>query len=230
MKICLLISGLPRYVEKSYPNILKSLIEPNDPDIFIHTWNDLDSTLNYPIIDFYKPKAIKSENQKTWINSNMNLDRMMASHARSYARDKFVEMLYSSWYSIQQSNLLKEQYRLENNISYDFAIRARFDIHYSKAVVCKNYDSNILHISNKWLPDKEMTDDRFAFGSNRLINSYCSGFNLLDFVHEMRHKKDGIFCGETLVYEMCRMFGMESRQISDLTCNNVSHMVSQGLI
>jgi hypothetical protein len=104
MKIALLISGLPRWVEKGFENINRTLVQPNNPDIFIHTWNDLDGTLNYPINELYKPKVLKSENQKKWTNSHMNLDRMMASHARSYARDKFVEMLYSSWYSIQQAN------------------------------------------------------------------------------------------------------------------------------
>lgn len=230
MKIGLLISGLPRYVEKGYHNILKSIIEPNDPDIFIHSWNDIDGTFNYPVVDLYKPKIIKTDNQKTWLNSNMNLDRMMASHAKSYAKDRFIEMLYSSWYSIQQSNLIKEEYRLKNNLEYDYIIRARFDIHYDMVIDCKKYDSNILHVSNKWLPDIEMIDDRFAFASENIMNAYCGGFNLLKLVQSYREKKDGIFCGETLVYEMCKMFNVSHKQINNLTCNNISHMAAQGLI
>lgn len=223
MKTCLLISGLPRQVERSFPNILESLIETNQPDIFIHTWNDLDGNLKSPIIELYKPKEIKIENQKSWINSNMNLDRMMASHGRSYTKEKFIEMIYSSWYSVQQANLLKEEYRLKHNIIYDYAIRARFDINYSKAIYCKDYDRNVLNISNKVLPDVEMVDDRFAFASNSIINAYCGIFNMLDYVQELRHDKDGIFCGETLVYEMCRMFGIRHQKINDLHCPHMNH-------
>lgn len=230
MRTALIISGLPRYVEKSFPNINQCLIEPNNPDIFIHTWKDADGTLNYPIAELYRPKMLKAEMQKTWRHTAWDLDRMMKSHARSYHRDKFVEMLYSSWYSIQQSNMLKEEYRLKNDIVYDCVIRARFDIHFNRPVVVTRYNQNILNVSNKWLPDHDMTDDRFAFASNAIMNAYCGGFNMMDAVALRRNKMDGIYCGETLVYEICRMFDIKSEKIADLTCNNVSHMVSQGLI
>lgn len=227
-KIALIISGLPRYIEKSFSNIEWALIKPNNPDIFIHTWNDLDGSLNYPIAELYKPKVLKSENQKTWINSYMNLERIMASHARSYHRNKFVEMLYSSWYSTQQANLIKEQYRLENNLVYDQVIRARFDLYFSTPIDCKHFDPNILYVSNKWLPDHDMIDDRFAFASNSIMNTYCSGFNLLDNIQELRNTKDGIFCGETLVYEICNIFNIKNEKIVSLQCDNVSHLVAQG--
>ncbi len=229
-KVALLISGLPRYIEKGFPSISKCLIEPNNPDVFVHSWNDVDGTFNYPVGDLYKPKVIKTENQKPWIHTALDLNRMMAGHARSYHREKFVEMLYSSWYSIQQANLIKEEYRLKTDHTYDYVIRARFDIHYNKPVVVTEYDKNTMHISNKWLPDVEMTDDRFAFASNSIMNAYCSGFNLLDYVQNVRHGKDGVFCGETLVWEMCRLFSIPTQQIKDLTANNISHMASQGLI
>lgn len=227
-KVALLISGLPRYVEKSFPNIQRMIIEPNNPDVFIHTWNDLDGSLNYPIRKLYQPKILKAENQKNWINRHMNLDRMMASHARSYHRDKFVEMLYSSWYSTQQANLLKEQYRLQHNIRYTHVIRCRFDLHFSTPIDCIHFNPNVLHVSNKWLPEEEMVDDRFGFASNEIMNLYCSGFNLLDYVQSLRDKKDGIFCGETLVYEICRIFGIHYEKIAALTCDNVSHLVAKG--
>jgi hypothetical protein len=230
MKVALLISGLPRWVEKGFDNINKTLIAPNDPDIFIHTWNDLDGTLNYPINELYKPKLLKSENQKTWVNTHLELDRMMASHARSYARDKFVEMLYSSWYSIQQANLLKEQYRLENNIKYDYVIRGRFDLYFHQEIVCKNYPSNMLNISNKWLPDLEMTDDRFAFASNEIMNVYASGFNFLDVIQNKRNTIDGIFCGETLVYEVIQIANIKVNKINNLTCDNLSHLIAKGAV
>lgn len=230
MPIALIISGLPRYVKTCFPNINECLIKPNNPDVFIHTWNDLDGTLNYPIAELYKPVAMKAENQKKWSNSKMNLDRMMAGHARSYARDKFVEMLYSSWYSTQQANLLKEQHRLHHDLKYDYVIRARFDLYFSRAVRCADYDPNIINLSNKWLPDTEMADDGFAFASDALMSTYCGGFNMLEHVQNLRHQKDGVFCGETLVYEICRMANIKHAKITNLTCDNVSHLVANGTV
>lgn len=217
MKICLLLSGLPRQVERGYLNMVETILAPNNPDVFIHTWSDPETngSLNNSILNWFKPKKFIMEKQKTFINSFMNLDRMMVSHGRSYQREKFVEMLYSSWYSVQQANLLKEQYRLENNITYDYVIRARFDISYNIKVDCKQYNRDLLHITNRGLPP-EMIDDRFAFGNNIIMNTYCSGFNFLDYIHDLRDKQDGIFCGETLVYEMCKIFNITHKPISNL--------------
>ena len=230
MKTALLISGLPRNVEKAFPNIEEMVIKPNNPDIFIHTWNDLDGSCNYPIEELYKPISLVREDQKTWNNTHMQLDRMMKSHARSYHRDKFVEMLYSSWYSTQQANLIKEFYRLTHNIHYDCVIRCRFDLFFDAPIHCHQFNMNSLNISNKWLPDHDMVDDRFAFGSNAIMNAYCSGFNLLDKVQQKRESIDGIFCGETLVYEICHMLNISTNKIANLTCHNISHLISNGTI
>jgi hypothetical protein len=220
MKTCLLLSGLPRFVDRGLAGILNNLIIPNNPDVFIHTWLEPGTNpgLERFIIDRFQPKKVLMERQRPFVNTHMVLDRMMASHGRSYPRDKFVEMVYSSWYSIQQANLLKEQYRLEHNINYDYTIRARFDIGYSHLVDCKMYDKNKIYISNRPDLPLEMIDDRFAFGSDALMNTYAGGFNLLDYVHEVRERQDGIFCGETLVFEMARMFGIPYKIIDSLHC------------
>jgi hypothetical protein len=222
MTSCLLISGLARHVEISYDNILKNIIEPNKPDVFIHTWLDTDINpgLDSTILNLYKPKKIVMEKGLSFNNTNLNMDRMMASYAKPYVRNSFVETFYSAWYSVQQSNIIKEQHRLENNLVYDYCIRARFDINYSIPIICENYDKNIIHLSNRDLP-AEMIDDRFAFASNSIMNTYCSNFNFIDFIHEMKDKKDGIFCGETIVYEMCKMHNIKYSKIGNLHCSHV---------
>ena len=60
-----------------------------------------------------------------------------------------------------------------------------------------------------------MTDDRFAFGSNHNMNIYSSGFNFLDYFTKIRDTKDGIICGETLVYEMLKMANIKSKKIEN---------------
>jgi hypothetical protein len=220
-KVAICISGLPRNVENGFGNILETLMAPNDnPDIFIHTWSD-DEEMKHKILKLYNPKLYLFEPRKIFVNDSMELDRMMLSHGRSYTRPNFVDMLYSSWYSVQAANNLKEQYRLANGIMYDYVIRARFDINYNMAINCKEYSENIVYICNRQLPDHDMVDDRFAFGSNHNMNVYSSGFNFLDFICKVRDAKDGIFCGETLVYEMLTMSGIQNIKISNLIANRL---------
>lgn len=223
MKICMILSGIPRHIEQGYKSIFPSLIEPNDPDIFIHTWANpaTNTNIENQLRSLYNPKCIVMEPQKIFINSSLDMDRMM-KQAPIYKRDPFVATTYSMWYSIQQANLLKEYYRLENNINYDYVIRARFDLTYNIKINCKEYDKNLIHISNRELPP-EMIDDRFAFGPNHLMNVYCGGFNMLDYIHSIRVKSDGIFCGETLVYETFKAYNIPYERIVNLQCAHLNH-------
>lgn len=220
-KTCLLLSGLPRSVEASYQNIQKNIIYPNDPDIFIHTWIDPDDPLAAKIIDLYKPKGIIMEKLRSWNNSHINMDRMMNSYAKAYERKYFVDALYSAWFSIQQSNLLKEQYRLENDIVYDCAIRARLDINYNMPVQCCGYDQDKINVSNRGLPE-DMVEDLFGFGPNHLMNIYCSAFNLIDHIHTIRDKKDGVFCGEVLLFETLKAFNVSNNVVQNLACTRIN--------
>jgi len=220
-RVALCISGLPRWVNEHYPSIYENIIVPNNADVFIHSWTDSDEVRDN-MLDLYKPKSYIIEKQKKFISSSINMDTMLQTYAKCYLRPMFVEMIYSSWYSIQQANILKELYRLENDIDYDYVIRARFDTTFNMTVVCSNYDSNIVHISCRDLPVPDMVDDRFAFSSNKNMNIYSSGFNHIDFVHNFRLNKDGIFCGETLVHEVLRLFGLENRRVPSLYCTQNS--------
>ena len=221
-KVAICISGLPRNVEAGFHNIFEHIIKPNnEPDIFVHTWIGDDENLKNKVIELYKPKMVSFEPRKTFINNSMELDRMMVSHGRSYTRENFVDMLYSSWYSVQAANNLKEEYRLANGIVYDYVIRARFDINYNIKIDCSQFNDNIVYICNRQLPDHDMVDDRFAFGSNHNMNIYSSGFGWMDYMCKLRDTKDGIFCGETLVYEMLTMSNIVNNKISNLVCSRL---------
>lgn len=215
MKTCLLLSGLPRHIFASESNIRHHLIEPNDADVFIHTWSDDQKVCN-DLEKMYCPKAMICEKQRLFSNPNWDLSRMLSFYARSYTHDSFMTMLYSSWYSVLQANLLKEQYALHNNLNYDCVIRARFDIIYDQQIKCSQYDLSKIHISHRTDLPSEMINDQFAFSSNDIMNIYSSGFLLLDSVQSKKHKTDGIFCGETLVYEILKRFNIDCNILTDL--------------
>ncbi len=213
-RVALCLSGLPRWVNEHHQNITDMIIVPNNADVFVHSWTSSDEVADN-MVQLYKPKKFLIEPQKKFTRTSMDIDRMLQTYAKCYVREMFIEMIYSSWYSIQQANLLKETYRLENDIHYDYVIRCRFDLLFNMPVLCTIHDPDVVHISCRDLPP-EMVDDRFAFSSNKNMNAYSAGFNLIDFVHNERNKKDGIFCGETLVHENLKMLGLESRRVTSL--------------
>jgi len=244
MKIALCISGQPRFVENAFPNIYNNIIQPNNPDVFIHCWYDenligqnfvnpalysannwdyssdkskYSDNLDKLILDLYKPKKYIFENQKSIKDDTLRLEEILNSHARVYTREYFVEMLYSSWYSILKSNMLKEEYRLENNIMYDYVIRMRFDATFNMPVVCSEYDPNFLHTDRRPdFPIPRMIEDWFGFGSNKIMNIYSSAFNYMQYAVEESNKYDRIFCSETLVYEMMKVFNIRHVAIQNL--------------
>lgn len=225
MKTALLLSGIARHVERGYDSIYHHLLKPNpNTDVFIHTWLDAAANpeLEKKVFDLFAPVKCVMEKPKTFRHSSLNMERMMNSYAKPYKREYFVEAFYSAWYSVLQSNLLKEQYRLENDINYDYVIRARFDITYTAPIVCSNFDPNILHISDRGLPP-EMIDDRFGFASNSIMNIYCGGFTAMEQIHKKRDQQDGVFCGETLVYELCNMYNIPHAKIGGLACHHLNH-------
>jgi hypothetical protein len=40
MKTAVMFYGLPRYVERTFPKIRDNIINPNNADVFVHTWVD----------------------------------------------------------------------------------------------------------------------------------------------------------------------------------------------
>jgi len=170
MKVALCLSGQPRFVKEAYPNILKTLIEPNNPDIFYHCWYDeesvgkkyadyevewdvnnnfslhKDSSYEEGTIDLIEKlygdriKGRMVEPEINFVDKNIRLEKILSTHARHYSREYFVNMLYSSWNSIMKSNMIKEQYRLKNGIDYDFVIRARFDANLNAIIYLDKFD------------------------------------------------------------------------------------------
>ena len=214
MKIALCMSGQARGVINGWQGICNNLLNPNAPDIFAHVWADETGEQVKAISDLYKPVAMVVEQQRHFVNSRADVDRQRAKYPHGASRDDFVDRTYSMQYSIMQANLVKERHRLEHNIQYDCVIRARFDLSFSRPIECSQYDMSVIHLLDKCLPD--MLDDRFALGPTHLMNMYSSGFCFYDYINRIRSVKDGIFCGETILYETLKMCNVGYRFIPGL--------------
>jgi hypothetical protein len=214
MRIALCMSGKARGVLNGWQGICANLLNPNVPDIFVHTWADEKGEQVQAIRDLYKPKGMVVEPLRHWRNARADMDRQMAKYLRHQSREEFVDRTYSMQYSMLQANLVKERYRLEHDVHYDCVIRARFDLWFSMPIECGKYDLSAIHLTDKCIP--EMLDDRFAFSTNALMNVYSSTLSFYDHVNDIRSRKDGIFCAETLLYEVLKMCGIRYEFIPGL--------------
>jgi hypothetical protein len=205
MRNALCFAGVPRFIEDTWPNIHRNLIVPNgNPDIFVHAWASNESEVA-KIRELYKPVELVYEPHRTFINPKLDMDRQLAKYGMP-PRDGFVNVTYSMWYSIMQSHLLKERHRLTNGINYDRVARCRFDITYDSPICFDNSPSDAVWLYARGIPD--MYADVFMVGPEKFANIFSTLFNSIDYVNAIRSKGDGIFCGETLLYEGLRLAGI----------------------
>ena len=86
---------------------LKHIIEPNNADVFIHSWNTEFEDL---LVDLYKPKKHIVEKQIIFDENSINKNSIP-----------------SRWWSNSVVMNLKRQYEEENNFKYDWVMLYRFD-------------------------------------------------------------------------------------------------------
>ena len=136
-KIAILFFGHLRTFKQTHPYTIKNLIEKYDCDIFIHTWDKIDSAtlswdnkeefkedFNKEVVDLvktiYKPKKIKIEHQEKM--EDKILTSLDGQRQISFNGIKFM------FYSLSQANELRKEYEKEQNVNYDIILCTRPDI------------------------------------------------------------------------------------------------------
>lgn len=152
-KIALILFGHMRTYKSCFNSLKNNLLDPLNPDVFIHTWDELDSktrswhsynikdnlTLDKDgqkrIIELYKPKSITFENQ----NLELYKDDGM-TNGMSIQGQKFM------YYSFFKANELKKEHEKENNFKYDIVIKLRPDILFKESLMSfiEQYEANRL--------------------------------------------------------------------------------------
>jgi len=112
VKVALCLSGLIRNSFFCFPYIYNSFLNNDyNVDVFVHTWNES------PVLDLYKPKAIRIENQNEVLNAilpQIHLNKNITIEGNILNN-------ISMYYSIKRCSDLVDD-------SYDIIIRCRFDL------------------------------------------------------------------------------------------------------
>jgi len=143
MKIAILISGHLRNYETCYYNLklnLLDLLQEYEIDIFFHTWDTVNYTIKdkinkeevKKIIELFNPKKCEFEDDLTFRNKIILNDKFNNLNLLKYCYNnneiEFIKSQVNSFYGRYKTNLLKQEYESENNITYDFVISTRFDV------------------------------------------------------------------------------------------------------
>lgn len=193
-KVAICLSGQPRCIEKVFPSIKKLIVDPNNADVFIHSWYDPSSVgtkfdgavwageleairpdLDRIIVDLYKPTRYIFEVQRKFDISIYNRQTIdILENKQNLFTTK------SMFYSIFRSNELKKEYEINNNFVYDYTIRCRFDIEFFNEINIDNY-KDMLDDNSIIMPDDIPSsawniacNDNFAFGKSKVMDIYSS--------------------------------------------------------
>lgn len=139
-KIAICISGYLRTFEECYPSILENVIQDNDVDIFIHTYDKLgnSSGWRHPIdlsdninMDFLESiPYIKVMAIQKWHNIKYQFEKY-----REYCPNiTNINVIATIFYKIQECNELRKEYEKQNGINYDLVIRMRGDQIFEKKI------------------------------------------------------------------------------------------------
>ena len=183
MKIALCLSGQPRNITRSIPNILEKM--DFEFDVFCHSWWDKNSINS----KFKKEDSVvSSHTDNNWVSQlyeNLNIKKILIEEQVNFNVADVVEQRkfkysipfnnYSSLYSVYRSNELKSNFEIEKNFKYDWVIRSRYDFGLAKKITIENLDNNKVYV-----PDDNSHNygfnDQFAIGSSKNIDVYSETF------------------------------------------------------
>lgn len=201
-KIAICISGYLRTFEECYPTILKNIIQDNDVDIFIHTYDKIGNSSGWRSpIDFSEDinwnflesiPYIKVIATQKWDDIKYQFEKFR--NIVPYVTN--INTIGCIFYKIYMCNQLRKQYEIENNIKYDLIIRMRGDQFFEKKINLDFPENKILINAYPWgdedyvnhyLTDdcgveggrneNEWINDRFAVGNSDNIDYLCDLYN-----------------------------------------------------
>ena len=201
-KIAMCISGYLRTFEECYPSILENIIQDNDVDIFIHTYDkignssgwrspiDLSENINMEFLESIP--NIKVLAIQKWDNIKYQFEKFRKYHPPVFN----INVIATIFYKIYMCNQLRKEYEIENNIKYDLIIRMRGDQVFTKKINLNFPENKILINSYPWgdedylhhfvgddcgqegkRNETEWINDRFAVGNSENIDYLCDLYN-----------------------------------------------------
>ena len=173
-----------RTFRECYKNFKRNILEPLNPDVFVHTWkhagittkaskDDRGEEITYDILhELYLPKVAVIEEFYDSYSQELNGIKIPSVLIKKANKDYKGQL--PMFYKMYECNKLKSQYEKENGFKYDMVIRLRPDLK-----ICSKIPKKVLKQLNviwtEGISDKRYRRcDRFAISNSPNIDYYTS--------------------------------------------------------
>lgn len=191
MKVAVLLTGHTRSWNRCKDNFFKYIINPLNPDIFFHSWNENMNTQNnkneYENADLSALHPIKYEIED-WNDIKDFLVKKSHFFVIKHPYDNVVNTLsqHRKWFLC---NELKRNHEINNNFVYDIVIRTRPDVLYNDYLT-NNLDFNrdIVYTPEEY--SYNIISDVLSISSSKNTDIYCNIFNKEEEIYQNNIKSN----------------------------------------
>ncbi len=234
MKIALLFSGQPRFIDTAAPYITSNLIEGYDVDVFAHLWYD-EGLTSVPFnkwrtsepgwhdkvipenaidnfVNTYNPVDIAVEESRRFNSPDVKIDiqKYWAGGIGTPDFEKItINNSMSKFYSNLSVNLLKKKYEHAHGFKYDWVVSCRTDTIVKTKIPYERFDSNLIHYSNVLNQPDGMICEWLNFGSSKNMDCFMSIYNSYERLVEITEVVTGAWCNELLHKLSLDVFGIK---------------------
>lgn len=193
-KVAVQISGYLRTINEcieSWSNILD--YDKYDYDFFIHTYKNYGFSKGFNVNDIIDDDVINID----YLNNLINIKKIIVEDQIKHGNEIMtsghnIDRVKLMFRKIYLCNEMYKEYCLSSNESYEFIIRMRPDIFFSKKINFGVNNNNTVYVNKfAWGNDvvNGVTNDQFAICSNDSIDSYCGLFTEYDKYSNLQPEK-----------------------------------------
>lgn len=136
MKVAVQFFGHLRTYADCWESINKFILKKYDCDVFMHTWDTLDShtkTWHNFRVDEEEKSVMELEEELKWIYSLKSLKiekQQLVDEGNLVCQGKEISIfgLHAMLYSMREVNKMREAYQREKNVKYDYVLVVRPDV------------------------------------------------------------------------------------------------------
>ena len=194
MKVALLLHGLTRRYDMSFPFIKENIIDKLNADTFISCWDNQvkeeeigkGENLNLKkMINLYNPTRYDEEIYNEEIEKNFTSEKYLNifNQPQVHYKNNW-SRLFAFYYKVWKSNELKSQYEFEKNFKYDVVIKWRTDV-LIKDVLTKELLNEIKNDNNSiYMPFGHCgeTNDMVYMANSNTMDKICKLYYNLEIV------------------------------------------------
>ena len=217
--IAVVLTGHMRCWKQVFPNFQERIIQPYQPDVFIHTWNEegwwipgdknnikgfhenTPDVNHQDVFDAYLPKNMVTED---WKDYNEHFEKLGDTFPNFAHRRKNI---LSMFYKIQRGMSLVEEYSARTGKTYDFVIRIRPDMILHQSL--PNFDPKNFYTAVHRNHLGQGTGDMFQAGN--MLNMIL--FSKLSCNINHIYKQTDILCPHILSEKWIKMLNLNWQEI-----------------